>query len=140
MIQSYVLLGTLGLHSIEDIRDKKITISVSIISGIVGVLLHLVFQNESIYSMLFGMAAGAGILLLSFCSEGKIGAGDGIVFMMTGLYLGIAENLALMLLSFALAGMWGICMLCLGRISKDDRIPLIPFLFVSYIGMCLCEV
>lgn len=137
MLQSYVLLGTLGLHSIEDIRDKKITISVSIISGIVGVFLHLLFQNKSIYSMLFGMAAGAGILLLSLCSEGRVGAGDGIVFMMTGLYLGIMENLMLMLLSFSMAGIWGICMLCLGKIDKNDRIPLIPFLFVSYIGMCI---
>lgn len=137
MIQSYVLLGILGLHSIEDIRDKKITISVSLLAGIVGVLLHLLFQKESIYSMLLGMAAGAGILLLSLCSQGRLGAGDGIVFMMTGLYLGAAGNLILMFLSFALAGIWGISMLCLGRIGKNDRIPLIPFLFVSYVGMCL---
>ena len=58
MIQSYVLLGTLGVHSIEDIRERKITVTVTLFSGIVGILLHLLFQNQSIFAMLFGMVPG----------------------------------------------------------------------------------
>ena len=58
MIQAYVLLGTLGIHSIEDIRQKKITVMITLFSGIIGILLHIWFQNRSIYEMLSGVLAG----------------------------------------------------------------------------------
>ena len=108
MIQSYVLLGTLGVHSIEDIRQRKITVTITLFSGILGIFLHILFQNRSIYEMMFGAVPGMFILALGYVTEGKIGMGDGAVFMLTGLYLGIWENLILMLLTFFLAGIWGL--------------------------------
>lgn len=137
MIQSYVLLGALGVHSIEDIKDQKITISFTLFFGIVGILLHLIFRQESIYSMLLGMGSGAVILLLSYLTGGKIGCGDGILFMLTGLYLGMEKNLLLMMISFILAGIWGLLLVTLWHRKKDERIPFVPFLLVSYIGMCI---
>ncbi len=135
MIQSYVLLGTLGVHSIEDIRERKITVTVTLFSGIVGILLHLLFQNQSIFAMLFGMVPGILVLALGRITHGQIGAGDGIVFMLTGFYLGVLENIMLMLLSFTMAGIWGFLMLASGRCKQNDRLPLIPFLFLGYMGM-----
>lgn len=137
MIQSYVLLGTLGVHSIEDIRERKITVTVTLFSGIVGILLHLLFQNQSIFAMLLGMVPGILLLGLSQMTHGQIGAGDGIVFMLTGFYLGFVENMLLMLLSFTLAGIWGFLLLAAGCCQRRDRIPLIPFLFLGYMGMLL---
>ena len=99
MIQSCILLGTLGVHSLEDIREKKITVNITLFSGIIGIVMHLLFQNQSIYEMLAGMLPGVGILLLSRLTKGKIGMGDGIVFMLTGLYLGFGKNMMLMFLS-----------------------------------------
>lgn len=136
MIQSYLLLGTLGVHSIEDIRQKKISVSITLFSGILGIVLHLLYQNQSIFSMLAGMISGVGILILSPLTGGKIGMGDGIVFMLTGLYLGVEKNLVLMFLSFLLAGIWAFIMLTVLHRKKDDRMPLVPFLFLGYTGMC----
>ncbi len=135
MIQSYVLLGTLGVHSIEDIRQKKITISITLFSGMIGIFLHLFFWNQSIYTMLLGMLPGIGLLGLSRLTKGKIGMGDGLVFMLTGLYLGLSENLLLMCISFFLAGIWGILLLVVGHCGKNERMPFVPFLFLGYILM-----
>lgn len=135
MIQSYVLLGTLGVHSIEDIRKKEITISITLFSGVIGALLHLFYWNQSIYTMLMGMLPGIGILILSRLTEGRIGLGDGIVFMLTGFYLGLQDNLLLMCISFLLAGIWGVLLLLVGHCAKNRKIPFIPFLFVGYILM-----
>ena len=99
MIQAYVLLGTLGVHSVEDIREKKISVTITLFSGIVGIILHLLFQNQSIYAMLAGMLPGIGIFILGRLTKGKIGMGDGLVFMLTGLYLGLEDNCMLMALS-----------------------------------------
>ena len=48
MIQSCVLLGTLGVHSIEDIREKKITVMVTLLSGIIGISLHVFSESKHI--------------------------------------------------------------------------------------------
>lgn len=135
MIQSYILLGTLGVHSVEDIREKSITISITLFSGVIGIFLHLLFWNQSIYTMLLGMLPGVGILLFSRLLKGRIGAGDGMVFMLTGLYLGLLDNLLLMCISFFLAGIWGILLLVVKHCEKNKKIPLIPFLFLGYMLM-----
>lgn len=131
MIASYILLGTLGVHSIEDIRRKNITLPITLFSAILGIVLHLFYQNESIYSMLAGMFSGGLIVLVSIVSQGKIGIGDGIVFMLTGLYLGVWKNLFLMFVSFSLAGIWALCQMICKSEHRQDRIPFIPFLFMG---------
>lgn len=132
MIQTYVLLGTLGVHSIEDIKQKEITVTITLFSGIVGVVLHLLFQNQSIYDMLAGVLPGIFLLVLCRLTGGKIGMGDGIVFMLTGLYLGLFENLILMFLSFLLAGVCGLFLSAIRHCGRTEKLPLIPFLFLGY--------
>lgn len=133
MIETYILLGTLGLHSMEDIRQKQITVTITLFSGILGVLLHLFFQNKSIYEMLAGMLPGIFILGVSFLTRGGIGVGDGMVFMLTGLYLGLAENLLLMLFSFLLAAAAGLFLLAAQREGRKERLPFVPFLLLAYV-------
>ena len=135
MIQSYVLLGALGVHSIEDIRQRKITITISLFFAMVGIFLHLMFQNQSIYQMLFGLLPGIAILALSSLTGGKIGMGDGVVIMLTGFYLGFYKNLMLLFLAFLLAGILGLYLLVVHRWSREGRMPFVPFLFASYLVM-----
>ena len=135
MVQTYVLIGILGVHSLEDIRDQKITVTITLFSAIVGILLHLFFPGISIFEMIAGMVSGMGILLLGRVTGGGIGMGDGLVFMLTGLYLGAAENLALMCISFFLASAWGIFLLLSRLCSRQERIPFVPFLFLGYLCM-----
>lgn len=133
MIETYILLGTLGVHSIEDIRQRQITITITLFSGILGVLLHLIFQNKSIYEMLAGMLPGIFLLAVSLLTSGGIGMGDGMVFMLTGLYLGLAENLFLMIFSFLLAAAAGLFVLAIQRDKGNERLPLVPFLLLAYV-------
>lgn len=137
MVQSCVLFGTLAVHSIEDMRDKKITVTITLFSGILGIMLHLLFQNQSIFEMLAGMFTGVLIWMLSVATGGKIGAGDGIVFMLTGLYLGWTRNLLLMFLSFSFAGIFGVFLIVFLRYGSRERIPFVPFLLLGYTLMMI---
>ena len=132
MVETCILLGTLGLHSIEDIREHKITVTLTMFSGILAILLHLLFLNRSIFEMLCGMLTGVFLLALGYLTGGKIGTGDGLVFMLTGLYLGFYDNLALFCISFFLAGAYGLFLAAVRRCRREKRIPLVPFLFLGY--------
>ena len=102
-------------------------------SAIAGLICHLMYRSQSIYSMLGGMVFGGVVFLFSLASGGKIGPGDGIVFMLTGLYLGVEKNLALMLIAFMLAGFWGLIAILVLHRDKKEKIPFIPFLFLAYL-------
>ena len=132
LIQSWFLLGILGIHSIEDIRDRRITVTLSLFSGIVGLMLHLIFFDQTIFSMLCGILTGIFLLGFSKVSRGVIGMGDGI-----GLFVGFYNNLILMFLSFSFAGICAVSLLFMGKVRKMDRLPFVPFLFAAYSMMCI---
>ena len=136
MVQSYLLLGALGVHSIEDIRQKKITAVITLIFSIIGILLQVWNGDHSVVQILSGMALGVCIMGFSYLTKGKIGIGDGMILVMTGIYLGIVDNLRLLSISFFLAGIWGILLLVLG-FDKQTKIPFVPFLFFGELLMVI---
>lgn len=137
MIQTYTLLGALGIFCMEDIKERKITVSTVMISGIIGICLHLIFQTESIFNMLLGTLPGLFLLLICILSKGRMGIGDAMLLMLTGLYLGLENNLYLLFYSVMLCGFWAWILLLFFRKQSNYPIPYAPFLFVSYIGMLL---
>ena len=73
MVTICSVLGMLGICSIEDIRKKEIQSVRVLCFGIGGILLHLWQRNQSLYSMLGGIAVGAAVIILSLVSGGIIG-------------------------------------------------------------------
>ena len=43
--------------------------------------------------MLLGMGIGIAVWLVSFVTKGKMGIGDAVLLMVTGIYLGAQQNL-----------------------------------------------
>lgn len=136
MVQSYLLLGVLGVHSIEDIWQKKITAAVTFVFSVIGIVLQVWNGNHSMVQTLSGMALGVCIMGCSYLTKGKIGIGDGMILVMTGSYLGIVDNLCLLCISFFLAGILGILLLVLG-FDKQTKIPFVPFLFLGELLMVI---
>ena len=64
MVTICSVLGMLGICSIEDIRKKEIQSVRVLCFGIGGILLHLWQRNQSLYSMLGGIAVGAAVIIL----------------------------------------------------------------------------
>lgn len=135
MIQTYTLLGMLGLCSLEDYRKKEICISPVILFGIVGLLMHLHYQNLSIYNLLAGIGVGLLLLVISKITGGRIGEGDGLVLMASGIYLGFWENTRLFLHGLLICGICSLFLLVFKKKKGTDEIPFIPFLLVAYMEM-----
>lgn len=83
--------------------------------------------------MVGGMMMGVCIVSLRFLGIQMLGAGDGIVLLITGIILGFGNNMELLMIGLLLASLYGI-----GRSLKDGlrskkEIPFIPFLFIGYL-------
>ena len=96
-------------------------------------------KEVSFLEAALGAMVGIVLLLLSRAADGSIGAGDGMLFLITGIYFGFWKNIALFLGSLLLCSIWGIGYLFIKKIGwQEGRKLELPFLiFVLPIGMWL---
>lgn len=134
-MQKYVLLVLLIICAVEDWKRKEVNVVYILLFGIVGVILHLLYPNCSVYSMIFGLLLGIGIVGISILSRGSIGMGDGILLVVTGVYLGGYGNLELFLTGMLFVGIWSLGLLVLKKKKRKERIAFIPFLLAAYAVM-----
>lgn len=138
MIESCLVLGLLGVCSIEDIKSREIGVYKIYFLGILGILLHIFSRKISVYSILGGMLIGILILILGKLTGGSVGIGDGLILIDTGVLLGSVDNLKLFCGGIFLAGIAALILLVFFRKNKKYELPFIPFLFITYVGMLLC--
>ena len=134
-MQKFVLLGLLSLCSWEDIRKKELTVAYILLFGIGGVWLHLFFPVCSIYSIAWGIFLGAAMMFFSWLSKGSIGMGDGVLLVVTGVYLGGLGNLELFFTGLLLAACWSLGLLVFKRKRGKETVAFAPFLLASYLVM-----
>lgn len=131
-MQKVLVLGLLGLCSLEDVKYRRLTVIYILMFGIVGVILHMFAPVCSIYSILWGMLLGIVLILISIATRGSLGLGDGILLVVTGVYLGGYENLQLFLYGLLLSALCSLGLLVLKRKKRKDEIAFVPFLLLSY--------
>lgn len=139
-MESVILLTMLGVHAAEDIKTRRITLSFLLVFGLAGLAVQLYCRDMDFASIGLGTAVGIGILLLSILTRGSIGMGDGLVFCVTGIYLGGNRNLELLFVSLLYAGLFSLFLLVKGKGAVKKRkkeIPFLPFVFLGYVTIVL---
>lgn len=133
---SKIIIGLLlFISTIKDIKSKSISLPLVIISCVCLILI-MPFNNViTIKSAILGTLVGFFIILVSKLTKGQIGMGDGIILLATGLGLGVWDNIALLLFALFLSAICCFILLALRLVNLKMKIPFIPFLFISYIGV-----
>ena len=134
-----ILLGMLALYGVEDLRKKTISARYLPLFAIAGMGLRLFLQNLSVVSILLGMAVGLAMMGLSVLTRGSIGMGDGMLLVVSGVFLGGATNVELLFTGLFYAAVFSLGILVFGKRKKYREIPFIPFLFLGYMTMVLTE-
>lgn len=127
------LLLILALAAYKDYKEKQISIYLPFFAAIIGIVLHLVYQERSLKDILLGMSIGMMFLVCAWIGKGKIGAGDGMMLMVSGLFLGIWDNVVLVMTALGLTGMVALFLVTVMRKERDYRLPFLPFLFTAYL-------
>lgn len=143
----YIVTGILFLwNSVQDIKrrtlsDKGLLIGMGAIvllfasnalcSGIVAEIMLL--QDSVPWQNLWGVLPGVGILILSLVLKGSIGKGDGYLLCISGLALGLKQNLSILFYGLFLAGGTAAVLLGLGKVKRDTKLPFVPFLLGGFV-------
>lgn len=132
-----VITCILGVLAIVDFKKKQVSnVLLLIVSGIV-IINYVIFKPVTIMSLIGGILVGVILLGISYITRQKIGAGDGLLVMILGAYLGF-EGIGVMLLyALTLSAIWSGLLLIIKKVNRHYTIAFIPFIFISYIGVLI---
>lgn len=130
---STVLLGVLAITAYRDYKEKCIYLYLPIVAGVIGMLLHIFFWEHEMTDILLGAGIGGCVMLLARISKESIGIGDGIMLMVSGIYLGFWENMQLFFSALLLVGVTALFLIVIKKKRRDYRVPFLPFLLVAYL-------
>lgn len=125
------------IFSVEDMLYREISVKVILVFLLMGIGIR-VYDNTLLSTEIFwGIFIGMIIIASSIILAGNIGVGDGIIFVLTGLFLGIADNLRILIFSVTISGIIGGLLIILKIKKKDYKMPFTVFILISYIGVII---
>lgn len=135
-----IVIGVLLLLcGVQDALKKKIFIWVIILGAVfVGICIPFC-EVLSIPDRMGGIAVGAGVIIISKATGGKIGMGDGFLLCVTGLGLGFWGNLELFAIALFFAAMIAIILLSFRLVDRKKSIPFVPFLLIGYVFLIIAS-
>lgn len=136
LINMTIIMALLGICSYFDIKEKKIPVFFVILFAGIHIAFSVCQNCFSIKSLLAALFLGAGFCLFSMVSKGALGMGDGMLAAACGIGLGFYKTLALFFYGFLIAGLTGFLLLAGKKVSRKAEMPLVPFLYLVYAGMC----
>ncbi len=143
MLCESILVIYLIVMAIWDLVTGHISMRISFGTSVVLLVFRVVSvqRNEVSWIMAFsGVIVGIGLILLAKLSRGGIGAGDGVVFVVTGLVLEMWENVILLFMSLWIVGILGAILLVIRRVRRKTLIPFVPFILLGYGVMYVWEI
>ena len=126
------------LKRIEN-RNRKINIYFLLTGGIIGLLFHLYSMELSIIEILLGMGIGMMILFFGLWSGGSVGRADGMILVVSGIFLGFEKNVEVFVMGLFLAGITSLFLSVIRRKGRTYRIPFAPFLLAGYLFVMVME-
>lgn len=138
-MQTTVWLVFAFWNSVADIRNKKISLLSCLLATIVGGLLLVFEENSSgggLLSILtvFVLRSLPGLILLifSYVGQGAVGAGDGLIVLVSGWFLGTAVTIEIVFWGLFSSALFGIGMMLWGKAKRKTEIPFVPFMLLGY--------
>lgn len=104
MLQNTLMLGIFSISAYQDYKKRKINTYFLLTGGIIGLLLHLYSMKLDIVEILFGMGIGVMILFWGFLLGGGVGFADGMILVVSGIFLGFEKNMEVFFAGLFLIG------------------------------------
>ena len=133
MLKKSIIFMMLLLFSIEDVRKKRIDILPLLAFSVIGAIYQTVTRALTIPEICGRMLLGVGLLGIAKMTGESLGYGDGLLFLVTGIYLGGWDNCSLLMTSLVLAFVFAIIQILVRKKSAKSEIPFVPFVLSAYV-------
>ena len=129
-----VFISFISIASWQDAKRKEVGIWVYGLFGSLAWYINLCLLHlQDWQAILLSISLGPGLLFLSRMTCGAIGEGDGLFFLVTGIFLGFQRNILLFSISVMLCGVFTMGIFLWGKIKNisvsGKTVPFLPFAF-----------
>lgn len=128
-----IIGGLLFIAGITDIRKQMVSRRLLWILFMVCLVTVPFMTENSILSIMGGLAVGFCVIGISVVSKEQVGKGDGIVITAIGLVLGARKCLLLVCIACLLMSLIAIVILLFHRGNRHTRLPFLPAIFAGYV-------
>ena len=132
-MERYGTLLFLLFSSFLDIRKREISIPVTLLFGLAGVV-YSVRTGRTMTDYLIPLGIGILILGGSVLTRGQVGMGDGWMLLALGCMLRMECYIQMACLGLLLAAAYSGVLMLVFRKNRKTEIPLVPFLLLGYVG------
>ncbi|MCD8299718.1 MAG: prepilin peptidase [Clostridiales bacterium] len=129
--ENCVLLGILTVLAWLDIKKREFPLPFIGFSGFVMVCVIMAAGEFSISKMIGGACVGGALLLMALATKESIGMGDGLMFCITGICLGLWNNLFLLFAATTICAVCGVILLAAKKCTRKESLPFAPFVLIS---------
>lgn len=127
------VLVMLGICSYEDLKNRRICAGWLAIFAAEGLLYWMFCKGGLSVGIIKAMLPGLLLLLLAVGSKGGIGCGDGLLFMVIGIFMGGDCVLTILLFAVILCGIYAFYLSVARKKEKKYEIAFVPFALVSFL-------
>lgn len=132
-MERYGTLLFLLFSSFLDIRKREISIPVTLLFGLAGVV-YSVRTGRTMTDYLIPLGIGILILGGSVLTRGQVGMGDGWMLLALGCMLRMECYIQMACIRMLLAAAYSGVLMLVFRKNRKTEIPLVPFLLLGYVG------
>lgn len=132
----------MGICGIQDYRSRRISLRLCAAAGAAAVLFgirDLAAGRLALPGMLACLLPGFLLLMAAYAAEGSAGTGDGVCFLILGLFLGAKEVWAVALAAALLSALAGIVLVVLHRAGRKSRLPFLTFGAAAWLGLLIAS-
>ena len=132
-MERYGTLLFLLFSSFLDIRKREISIPVTLLFGLAGVV-YSVRTGRTMTDYLIPLGIGILILGGSVLTRGQVGMGDGWMLLALGCMLRMEFYIQMACIGVLLSAAYSVVLMLVFRKNRKTEIPLVPFLLLGYVG------
>lgn len=131
-MEQICVLSFLGMNSCLDLYKRQVSLSLVVFYAVLSIP-YLMMGGQKISLLLAGAVPGLFLLCIGKASGGALGLGDGLVILVSGLYMGIWKALEWLALALLLAAVWAGFLLVFKKKGRKASFPFVPFLMAAYV-------
>lgn len=139
MIKITGILVFLVLCSIQDIREKRLSVKMLVVSGVLFLGLSLMFDEISARERLHNILPGMAAFLLAFLTKEQIGYGDAAALVVLGNLVCAGTLLGAVMGGLVLLSVCSMILLAGRKADRKTTLPFLPFLSAGMLWQIACD-